>query len=809
MNDLRLALRHLVRKPSFSIIAVLTLALGIGANAAVFTVTNAVLLSPLPYTNPGDVVVLNERTPQFPSGSVTRHNFDDWRTRAKSFAGMGAFHPANVTLTGLPSTPDPERVPIKMITASLLPLLGVSGDSGRGFVAADDRAGAEGVALVSAAFAARRFPAGDAVGRAVELDHQPYTIVGVLPARFELFQPSDIYIPFGPWAATLPDDRGWHPGIFPIARLQPGVSIDEARVEMDGIAQQLEAELGDLNKNVRVLVTPVQDLMVQNVRPAIRMLTGAVVLVLLIACANVANLLLARAVDRQKEIAVRLALGASRLRIVRQLIVESVVLSSVGGLAGLLLAAWGVSFLTSPPIAGLPRAQNIAVDWRVLLFALALSVATGIVFGLVPALHATRLKIRESLNEAGRGSAGTGRHTELRGVLVVAELGLALVLLVGAGLLLRSFATLTEVSPGFDPENLVVGNLPLSPKVYADSASRIAVVERLVERLSALPGVQKAGITTTLPMAGAGVTVHFNRAANPPKGPDDYVMAGLRSVTADYLATLGVPLQRGRMLSDADRGSSLPVVVINESMARQFFPDRDPIGELVQLGTEPSPDFPKMTIVGVVGDMKQSFDAESKAEMFVPYAQPADEFFAGMYLNIAFVLKTAGDAELTAASARSAVREIDAGQPIVNLRTMRTAMKVTVAQPRFQMILLTTFASIAVALAAIGVYGVMAYTVSQRTAEIGVRIAVGASPGRVVAMVVWQGARLMLVGTALGLIAAAIAAEAVQSLLFEVDRLDPLTFGVASIVLAVAALLASYMPARRAARISPMDALGR
>ena len=809
MHDLRLAFRHLVRKPSFSIIAVLTLALGIGANAAVFTVTNAVLLSPLPYTSPGDVVLLNERTPQFPSASVTRHNFDDWRARAKSFAAVGAFRPANMTLTGLPSTPDPERVPVKMITASLLPLLGVTVDSGRGFGDADDRAGAQGVALVSAALAARKFPGGDAVGHVLQLDHQPYTIVGVLPARFELFQPADVYVPFGPWAATLPDDRGWHPGIFPIARLKAGVTIDEARVEMDGIAQQLEAELGDLNRNVRVLVTPVQELMVQNVRPAIRMLTGAVVLVLLIACANVANLLLARAVDRQKEIAVRLALGASRLRIVRQLVVESVVLSSVGGIAGLLLAAWGVSFLTSPPIAGLPRAQNIAIDWRVLLFAIALSVATGIVFGLVPALHATRLKIRESLNEAGRGSAGTGRHTALRAALVVAELGLALVLLVGAGLLLRSFATLTDVPPGFNPNNLIVGNLPLSPRTYAGRASRTAVVDRLAERLSALPGVEKAGITTTLPMAGAGVTVHFNRAADPPKGPDDYVMAGLRAVTPGYLAALDVPLLRGRMLGEADRESSLPVVVINDSMARQFFPDHDPIGELVQLGTEPSADFPKMTIVGVVGDMKQSFDAESKAEMFVPYAQPSDDFFAGMYLNVAFVLRVSGDAELAAAAARSAVREIDAGQPIVNLRTMRTAMRVTVAQPRFQMVLLATFASIAVALAAIGVYGVMAYTVSQRTPEIGVRIAVGASPGRVIAMVVWQGARLMLVGTALGLIAAAIAADAVQSLLFEVDRLDPVTFAVAPIVLAVAALLASYIPARRAARISVVDALSR
>jgi putative ABC transport system permease protein len=721
---------------------------------------------------------------------------------------MGAFHPAIMTLTGPPPGADPERVPVKMITATLLPLLGMSVDSGRGFSEGDDRAGSEGVALISAALSTRKFPDGDAVGRVLQLDDQPYTIVGVLPARFELFQPADVYLAFRPWAATLPDDRGWHPGIFPIARLKPGVSLDEARVEMDRIAAQLETELGDLNNDVRVQVTPVQDLMVQNVRPAIRMLTGAVVLVLLIACANVANLLLARAVDRQKEIAVRLALGASRFRIVRQLVVESVVLASAGGAAGLLLASWGVSLLTTPPIAGLPRAQNISIDWRVLLFALALSVATGVVFGLVPAFHATRLRIRESLNEAGRGGAGNSRHSTLRAGLAVAELGLALVLLVGAGLLLRSFATLTDVSPGFRPDNLVVGNLPLSPRL-ADHASRAVFVERLVERLRSLPGVQHAGITTTLPMAGSGTTVHFNRASYPPRGPKDYVMAGVRAVTPDYLVALGVPLKRGRALSAADKGSSLPVVVINESMARQFFPDRDPVGEQVQLGTVPDDAYPRMTIVGVVGDTRQSFDAESKAEMFVPYAQQADEFFAGMYRNTAFVVRTTADPELASGSIRAAVREIDRGQPIVNLRTMRAAMLVTVAQPRFQMVLLTTFASIAVALAAIGVYGVMAYTVSQRTAEIGVRIAVGASPRRVVAMVVWQGARLALVGTALGLIAAALAAGAVQSLLFEIDRLDPITFAVAPVVLGLAALLASYIPARRASRLSPMIALGR
>ena len=806
MHDLRLGIRNLTRRPAFTVIAVLTLALGIGANVAVFTVSNAVLLAPLPYDDPRNIVVLNERTPQFPTLSVTRYNFEDWRARAKSFADMAAFRPTNMTLTG---TGEPERVPVKMITASMLPLLGVSVAEGRGLDDADDRAGAEGVALLSAGFAARRFPEGTAVGQAVQLDGKPYTVVGILPPRFELFQPADVYVPFWPWASTLPEDRGWHPGILPVARLGPGVTLEQARSEMETIAQQLEAEHQDSNKDVRVLVTRAQDQVVQNVRPALVMLTGAVVLVLLIACANVANLLLARAVDRQKEISVRLALGASRLRILRQLVVESLVLAWLGGAAGLLLASWGVSFLTSSAVTALPRAQNIVVEWRVAFFALALSVLTGIVFGLVPALHATRLDIRESLNQEGRGGSSGARHRGLHSALVTGEIGLALVLLVGAGLLLRSFSTLTRVAPGFDPENVLVVNLPLSPRSYGDNSVRTSMIERIVERAGALHGVHGAAITTMLPMAGAGATIHFNRAAYPPKGPDDYVMAGYRAVTPGYMSVLRVPLRRGRMLTEHDREGAPLVVVINESMARQYFPDRDPIGQVIQLGTEPAPDFPTMEIVGVVGDLKQSFDAGSKAEMFVPYAQYPDAILTGMYLNTALVARTTGEPGIVAPAVRAIVREIDPNQPLVNIRTMESAMAATVAQPRFQMMLLMIFGAVAVALASVGVYGVMAYTVTQRIPEIGVRMAIGASPSRVVKMVVWQGARLALLGTMLGLIAAALVALTMQSFLFGIDGLDPMTFAIAPLVLGGAAVLASYVPARRAARISPLAALRR
>jgi len=806
MQDLRLAVRNLWRRPAFTVIAVLTLALGLGANVAVFSVSNAVLLAPLPYLHPEQVVILNEQTPLIPTISTTIYNYEDWRARAKSFSAMAAFRPTNVTVSG---AGDPERVPAKMITASLLPLLGVSIDRGRAFGAADDRAGAEPVVMLSEAYASRRFPGQDPVGQSVQMDNTPYTVVGVMPAHFELFQPADAYLPFGPWASTLPEDRGWHPGIFPVARLNEGVTLDAAQAEMDALSAQLEAEYPESNKNLRALVTPAQELLVKNIRPAILLLTGAVALVLLIACANVANLLLARAVDRQKEIAVRIALGAGRLRIVRQLIVESIVLSCVGGAAGLLVTTWVVSYLMGSAAATLPRIQKIGIEWHVVLFAFVLAIVTGVVFGLIPALHATHVPIRASLNEETRGGSGSIRQRKLRSSLVVLEVCVALVLLVGAGLLVRSFAALTNVPPGFNAANLLVVNLPLSPQRYKDDVSRSAVVEKIVTSVGSLPGVEAAAITTMLPMAGAGGTIHFNRAAYPPKGPDDYVMAGFRAVTPGYLSALGVPLMRGRMLTESDRQGAPKVVVVNESMAHQYFPDRDALGQRIQLGTIPSTDFPNMEIVGIVGDMKQSFEAGSNAEMFVPYAQFPDPILAGMYLNTAMIVRTAGNPSDTVRSIRAAILEVDAGQPLVSVRTMEGAMAGTVAQPRFQMTLLLIFASIAVALAAVGVYGIMAYTVSQRTPEIGVRMAVGASPNQVVAMVVWQGARLAIMGVVLGLIAAALTAGAMQAWLFDVKGLDPVTFVIAPLVLGLAALLASYIPARRAARISPVVAMGR
>ena len=426
-------------------------------------------------------------------------------------------------------------------------------------------------------------------------------------------------------------------------------------------------------------------------------------------------------------------------------------------------------------------------------FTIALVGVTGVLFGLVPAIQATRVDLRESLNEDGRGSgAGGVRHRRLRGALVVGEVALALVLLVGAGLLLRSFANLTAAAPGFDPSELLVVNLPLSPVTYQENEARTAAVERMVDRLAGVPGIRGVGVTTMLPMHGAGATIHFNRVGQPPRGPDDYVVAGYRAVTPGYLPALGVPLRRGRLLESRDREGTPLVVVINESMARQFFPDVDPIGRRIQLGTEPSPDFPTMEVVGIVGDMKQSFEAGATGEMFVPYAQHPDPILAGIYRNTALVIRAA-DPVAQVPAVRHVVREVDPSQPLVNIRTMEEALSGTVAQPRLQMALLALFAAVAVALAVVGVYGVMAYTVTQRTKEIGVRVAMGASPSTVIGLVVGDGLVLAGAGIALGLGAAAWATQAMQGLLHEVSGRDPLTFVVAALLLFGAALVASYV----------------
>lgn len=800
------AIRSLFHQPLVAIVAIATLAVGVGGNAAMFTVVNAVLLRPLPFPEPDRIVSLTERAAKFPALSASWQNYADWRDQNHVFTALAAYRPFSVTLTG---GAEPERLPAKMLTATLLPVLGVAPAAGRTFSASDDRPGAAPVAMIGYGLWARRFGlAANVIGASLVVDNVPRTIVGVLPASFELVQPADVFVPMGPWAATLPDDRSWHPGIFPVGRLKPGVSLERAREEMKLIGARLLKQYPEANIAIGVNVTPLHETIVQNARPALLMLLGAVGLLLLVACANVANLLLARAVDRRREFAVRAALGASRATLIRQLLAENLVLGLAGGLAGLLLAAWSVSSLVDLAGTTLPGAARVSMDGRVFLFSLGLALASGLVFGLAPALSAARLDLREALNEESRGTASSQSGRRLRSALVVAEIALATVLLSGGGLLLRSFVRLQAVSPGFDRSGLVVADLPLSPTSYPGDQQRSRFVEALLARVAALPGVERAGVTTTLPMTGSGGALHFNIQGRPPKGPEDYILAGYRAVSPAYLSTLRVPLKRGRLLDDRDREGSKPVVVINETLATKFFNGQDPIGQRVQVGTTPDASIPLMEIVGIVGDVRQSFDGDTPAEMYVPYLQGApDPVLAGLFRGISLVVRMNADRLQAAPALRAAVAAVDRDQPVVKLRTMDEAMRASVAAPRFRAVLVGLFALMALLLAATGVYGVMAYAIGQRRQEIGLRMALGAAAPDLRRMVLLEALRLALAGAALGVLGGLGVSRALSGFLFQTTAADPLTFAVAPAVLGAAALLASYVPARRATRIDPMIAL--
>jgi putative ABC transport system permease protein len=807
MHDIRYAWRLLANRPAFAFVAILTLALGIGANTAIFTVVNAVLLRPLPFRDPNRLVLLVERTTEFPTVTTSWQNYQDWRDDSRSFEAVAAIRTLTMTLSGVAN---PERVPAKMVTASLLPALGIAPQAGRTFTADDDRSGAAGVALLSDALWRRRFGgSADAIGRPLTLDNQPYTIVGVLPPQFQLLAAADVLLPMGPWAATLPDDRNWHPGIFPLARLKTGVTMTAAQAEMDVITERLAKAYPEFNHGVSAEVVPLHDYAVQNVRQSLLVLVAAVGFVLLIACANVANLLLARAVGRQREIAIRTAIGASRARITAQLLTESMVLAVAGGAAGLLLAFWSVPLLAQLAGAAATPAAPIGIDPAALAFTLIVSIATGFGFGLIPALQTTRVNVSAAINEAGRGSAAGAGHHRMRGLLVVAEMALATMLLVGAGLLTKSLIRLQDVSPGFNPAHLLLAEAPLSPTTYATPQSRNIFVDRLLADLRGKPGVARAEVATAPPFSGTGSAFHFNIAGRPPKGPEEYIITNYRAVTGGFFAALGVPLSAGRAFTDRDRERSKPVAIVNETFVRRFFNgSRDEaLRAHIQIGGVPNDEAPLMDVVGIVGDTKQAFEADPQPTTFVPYAQYPISVIAGTYRNISIIVKAEGDAASLAGTVRAAVQSIDRDQPLVRMRTMEEAMAESVSQPRLRTTLLAVFTSVALALSLIGVYGVMAYAVSERTHELGVRIALGASGAEIRRLVVGHGAALAAAGIVIGLAGALLESRALNSLLFGVSALDPGTFALAALGLAAAALGATYGPARRASRIDPVSLL--
>ena len=795
-QDLRYGVRMLARSPGFTTVAVLTLALGIGANTAIFSVVNAILLRPLPYKDPQRLVMVSKENPR--RGVYRNHvsppDFADWREQQEVFVDLAAFYQESFHLTG---TREPERVLGCRASAGLFPLLGVEPVLGRSFAAEEDQPGRERVVLLSHSLWQRRFGADlDVVGERLTLDGEAHLVVGVMPRGFDFPGDAEFWKPLALTPEQLDDrERGAH-YLLVVARLRPGANLEQAQTEMDIIAARI-------NERTRAgwgaEVAALHEVTVGGVRPALVLLLAAAGLVLLIACANVANLLLARASQRQKEFAIRAALGAGRRRLVGQLLTEGLLMGALGGLLGLLLAQWGVDMLLTLIPSSLPRAAEIGVDAWTLSFALILALLSSLFFGLAPALRASRSDLQESLRE-GRQSGVSGPSSRVRRGLVVTEVALAVLLLVGAGLVLNSFVRLLYVDAGFNARNLLTLRMALTNARYPEPKARVVFYQQVLELVRSLPGVRSAGLISDVPVTGGlGYWNNaFHIAGKPIPPPQDRTYAYLRWISPDYFRTMGIPLLRGRGLRETDREGSRRVVLINEAMARRFFPSEDPLGQpLVIYWRSREP----WEIVGIVGDVRQTtLELEAAAQMFVPYFQSPQSYAT-------LVVRTAGESMGLLPSVKGVVGAVDSDLPVYRVRTMEQVLAASLSGRRFSMLLLGLFAVLALALSLVGIYGVTAYLVGQRTHEIGVRMALGAQPGNVLRLVLTQGMRPVFVGLAVGLAVAFGLTQFLRSFLFGVGATDPVTFAGVALLLAAAALLACYVPARRATRVDPMVAL--
>jgi putative ABC transport system permease protein len=788
-NDLRYGARMLLKQPGFTLIAVLTLALGIGANTAIFSVVNAVLLRPFPYHAPERLVILLERGSTGTGFSPSYPNFVDWRAQNTVFEAISAVQQKesfNFTGAG-----EPERLSGRRVSAEFLATLGVKPVVGRDFRAEEDRAGATPAAILSYGFWMRRFAADPSViGQQLTLNNESFTVVGITPANFHFGAEADVTAPIGLQAERF-KLRGRDPGADVVARLKPGVSQQQAETEMNLIAVRLEQQYPESNKNRRVRVTPLHERFVGDVRQPLLILLGAVGLVLLIACANVANLLLVRSSARQKEMAVRVALGASRRTLVRQLLTESVLLVVLGATLGILLALWGTSFIASQLPDGIPRLQEANVDARVLVFTLAVSLLTGLLFGLAPALQASRPNLTEGLKEGERGSSG--RRQWLRSGLVIGEVALTLTLLVGAGLLIQSFRRVLAVDPGFKAQNLLTMQL----SVNNPDAQQVAnFFEQLQQNIRNLPGVASVAVSNGLPFETANYPGFIIEGRTEP----DNKGSGLRySVSPDYFRTMGIELRTGRLFSAEDTRDSQRVIVINEVLAQRHFSNEDPLGKRLK----ETPTSPSLEIVGVVRHVEH-YNLDGRNSVQPQFYTNFNQRPAG---RIHVLARTAVEPQSLAAAVRAQVAALNKDQAIFNVRTMEQIVMQSVAARRFSMLLLTVFAVVALALASLGIYGLMSYAVAQRTREIGVRMALGAQSGNVLRLVIGQGMKLILAGVALGLVASVALTRTIKNLLFGVSATDPATFVAIALLLTLVALLACFVPARRATKIDPMTAL--
>ncbi|HJQ70760.1 MAG TPA: ABC transporter permease [Blastocatellia bacterium] len=801
LQDLRYSLRLLANRPGFTVVAVLALALGIGANSAIFSVVNTVLLRPLPYANPDKLVLVwTYFGPDLPQNWVSGPELMDMRERSTMIENFAALTYPSVSLTGIG---EPEQVQGAAVTANFFPTLGVQPSQGRAFTEAEDRPGGERVVVLSHGFWERRFASDPGViNQTISLEGQNATIVGVMPKGFGILPPDaqsprniEIWVPMA--ADFRAQNRGNH-GMRVIGRIKPEFTVEQAQQEMQQISAALDQEFYGFGFGINVV--PLHGHVVKTVRPMLWVLLGAVGFVLLIACANVANLLLARAVAREKEIAIRTALGAGRGRLVRQLLTESVVLSTVSGAIGLLLTYLGLRALVAIAPDNVPRLNEMSIDARVLVFTIGVSMITGIIFGLVPAFQSSKPDLNETLKEGGRGSTGGARGRRVRSVLVVAEVAFALVLLTGAGLMIRSFLLLQEVKPGFNPENLLTMRLRLPQTKYSDAAQLTPFYQQLIDRVRALPGVKSVGTVSHLPLSGAyqsgTVTVE-----QPSASVDNASFeCDRRMASPDYFDAMGIEVMNGRAFNDHDRQGSLAVCLVDETFARRFWPNEDPIGKRVKIGGAQST-APWLTIVGVVAHVKHyGLNAQGREFIYFPFTQtPARQMF--------LAVRTEGDPSNLIGSVRNEIKSLDPDQPIADIRNMEQIVYGSVAQPRFNTLMLGVFAAVALILAAVGVYGVMNYSVAQQTHEIGIRMALGAQQNHILRMVIQQGFALVGIGVAIGLAGAFVITQFMSSLLYGVKAMDPTTFIAVAIILALVAFIASYIPARRATRVDPMIAL--
>ncbi len=813
IQDIRYGLRMLAKKPAFTIIAVLTLALGIGANTAIFSVVYATLLKPLPFDHPEQLVRVTAdlRKINITDTGMSGAELFDYRDRAGVFDQISGIYPVNANITWVDQ---PERVEALLVDANYFTLLGAKAQLGRVFQQEDYNPGIAEIAVISDSLWKRRYGSDpNALGKKFRLDNDLYTIVGVMPPGFRhpgqvIQTDADVWAPAG-WIGSPfnnPPRRAYMlQGA--IARLKPGLSVKDAQARLDDLAEQLRSEFpNDYPENAgwAPRIALLQDDLVGNVRPALLILLAAVGLVLLIACANVANLLLVRASARQREIAIRKALGAGRARLVRQMITESLLLSTLGGALGLLIAIWGVGALVKLSPANISRLGDISVDSAVLVFTLAVSFATGLIFGLAPAIHASNPNLQETLKDAARGATASAARNRLRSLLVVSEFALAMMLLISAALLIRSFRQLNNVDPGFNPENVLTVRLwlpqPNLPETgpYFKHPARVQLYRQVIENLKTLPGVESVGGVNQLPLGGgrssAGITVEGQTSQSESPGAIEPALA-----SPGYFDAMGIKLVSGRLFTDQDDEKAPGAVVISQKLANAFFSGQDPIGKRIKFGGIASQS-PWQTVIGVVRDVKsQGLGVESRPQMYRSLLQISN-------LSLTLVIRASNPGGLSEA-ARAAVSSVDPDLPVYSARTMDEVMSAAVAEQRFAMLMLGLFALIALILSSVGIYGVMSYTVSQRTHEIGIRMALGARPGDVLRMIIAQGLTLIAAGMAAGLAAAFAVTRFIAFLLFSTSPTDALTFASVAALLGAVALLACYLPARRATKVDPMIAL--